>query len=595
LLLTATAIGTSSACTNNAAVSANGGTSPYAYTWSNGALTSTISNVPAGTYSVIVTDANGCSASSTVILNRQAFNPSAQTTDVSCFAGNDGTITVTNANAVAPLSYSINGTTFQSGSTFIGLAAGTYTITVRDANGCFGFVTKTIQQPTQIQVVVNNITQTCAGQSNGAITITPSGGAGAFTFEWAGPGGFTSTKQSPTNLPAGNYTAIVKDKNSCSTTLAATVPAFAAINVVATLRNVACRGEVNGSITLSVSGGSSNFSFSWSTGATTKDIFNLPAGSYSVTIRDSVNGCIEVRNYSITQPAATLSFTTIRTNATGCSSLGTITAAPSGGTAPYTYRLNNGTYQSAGTFTGLSGGDYTVWVRDANGCATSKIVTITDSGTDEYEGNNAKNQAKQIPINAAVYARIGASADVDWFKFTTSPQAGQFIVTLTHPSINYNFQLYPANGTVAVTPLSSSATTKMYNLAANSTYYVYVQGTVSLACYTLNVSIPSITATNATNQQAEVVEVVSTPETMKASVFPNPHKGAFKIQVASPITAEASVELINAAGQKFTTRKVSLIKGEGNIIAFSGVAPGIIFYRIHAGKYYLTGKIVGAN
>jgi len=377
-LLTATATGTSTACSNSATVVAAGGTAPYTYLWINGATTATITNLPAGTYSVLVTDANGCTApaSATVTAN-EAFNPSASVSNVSCFGGSNGSITVTNVNSTAPFTFSIDGINFVPGVlpySFNNLAAGTYNIAVRDANGCTGFVSKTITQPPLLTVVLNNAQRTCHGQSSGAINVTVSGGTGALSYSWTGPNGYTSTQRNISNLAAGNYAFIVTDNNGCTANLNVAVQSFNEITVSAEITNVPCRGGSTGAINLTVSGGNnSGFSFAWSGGstATTEDISNLGAGNYNVTITDAGSGCAITRSYTITQPASNLSLATAKTNATGCNSLGTITATGAGGTSPYQYRLGNGSLQSSGLFTNLYGGTYTVWIVDANGCTTS--------------------------------------------------------------------------------------------------------------------------------------------------------------------------------------------------------------------------------
>ena len=599
-LLTAVATGTSTSCANSATVNAAGGTGAYSYLWSNAAITKTISNISAGTYSVTVTDANGCTAiASVTVTANEAFNPSASATNVSCFGGTNGSIAVTNANATAPFSFSIDGVNFQAGTlpyVFSKLSAGTYTIAVRDANGCTGFVTKTVSQPAALTVVLINVQSTCAGAATGAITVTVSGGSGALSYAWTGTA-FSSTQKDVSTLAAGNYTLTVTDNNGCTANLVVAVPSFNAIIYNAVVSNISCKGQANGAINLTVSGGTgTGFNYNWNNGATTEDISNLLAGNYSVNITDRGSGCVANQSYTVTQPASNIALAAAKTNATGCGgSLGTITATGSGGTIPYQYKLDNGLYQSSGLFVGLYAGNFTVWIKDASGCSISKLVAITDNGTDQYESNNSKSQAKAIAVGANIFARIALSTDAaDWFKFTTPAGTASYTMSMAHPTVNYNFNLYAAaNNSPALVPGSSGIGSKTYILAGNSTYYISVTGGLSFTCYQLSVTTPLSVKASPAIAVARTVSDEPTSDNLKAIVFPNPHQGNFSLHITSPEDGKASIELFTASGQKITTKNVLLKKGTNNLVPFTGMRAGIILYRLQAGKYITNGKIIG--
>ncbi|MBL0182868.1 MAG: hypothetical protein IPP96_11495 [Chitinophagaceae bacterium] len=137
----------------------------------------------------------------------------------------------------------------------------------------------------------------------------------------------------------------------------------------------------------------------------TEDLTSLTAGSYTLLVTDNDNGCTLSKTVVVTQPAANLNLATAKTNVNGCISMGTITGTGSGGTTPYQYSLDGTNYQPSGLFINVAGGTYTVYVKDANGCTNTKSVTVTDNGSDQYEGNNSKNQAKTINVgnNIAAY------------------------------------------------------------------------------------------------------------------------------------------------------------------------------------------------
>jgi uncharacterized delta-60 repeat protein len=597
--LTVAMSGTSASCNGNATATPSGGTMPYSYQWSNGATTQTINGVPHGTYVVIVTDAHGCTITdSFTVKGNSPINPTAQVVNVSCFGGSNGSITITGASGTPPYTYSINGSPYQSSNQFAGLSAGTYTVSVTDATGCVDFVTKTITQPAALSVVLDSMRTACFGVNNGRIYITVSGGSGAKTYNWTGPNGFTSTAQDPNNIGAGNYSVTVIDSKGCEASLSETLLQWPAVTISNSITNVGCRGDVTGAIDLTVSGGTgSGFIFTW-TGpnsfvSTSENINGLKAGNYKVTVSDLGSGCSVQQTITVSQPSANLTLSTSKTNATGCNSLGTVTATGAGGTSPYQYSIDGTNYQSSGLFTGLYAGTYTIWVKDANGCSTSKAVSITDNGSDEFEGNNTKGQAKQITIGTAISARIAVSTDVaDWFKFTTG-SAGSYILTLTHPSASFVFNLYAAgNNTPALTPVSSTAQSKIYNLAANTTHYIDVTGGLSYVCYQLSIS--TFIATKPNNNGTTVLENIPSA-ILRATAYPNPHQGQFNIKIESPVDGVATVELFNVNGEKVVEKQVAVQKNVASIVYFTDHKYAVLFYKVVIGEYSAVGKVLGPN
>lgn len=603
---------TSTACSNIATVAAGGGTPGYTYLWSNGSTSPTISGVPVGTYNVTVTDANGCTATASVTLTvAEAFNPSASVTNVTCFGANNGIITVTNANGTGQLMFSKDGgVSFVNGSlpfSFTNLAPGTYNIAVKDVNGCTGFVEKTIAQPTVLTATIGSVQSTCFGASTGAINITVSGGTPSYSYSWTGLGGsFSSSQLNISSLAAGDYTLTVRDNNNCTYSLPVTVPSIAAILVSETINNVTCRGAANGSITVNASGGTNypppSFNYLWNTGATTTTISNLAPGNYSVRITDNGSGCFINKSYTVTQPTLVLALTTTKTNATGCNSLGTITATGSGGTAPYTYTVN-GNVINESSIGGLYAGDYTVTVTDANGCTTSKIVTITDNGSDEYEGNNSKNQAKQIPASGSLTARLALANDAaDWFRFTAPVSASGLysIKTMTTaPNVAYAINVYASgNNTPAIVPVNViNSGEKHYQLTAGTTYFVSITtATLSFICYNLTVSaLEPVEITANTPQSRITVEATPVIDMLKAFTYPNPHSGNFTLSIESPEDGVATVEMFTVNGQKLSERKANVVKGKGNTMKYSNMNYAILFYKVSIGKNFATGKIISPN
>jgi large repetitive protein len=382
--------------TGSLTVTASGGTSPYQYsinggtTWQSGG---TFSALAAGTYTINVKDANNCVTTTSTTITQPSAPLSASVTaqtNVLCFGQSTGSLTVTASGGTSPYQYSINGgTTWQSGGTFSALAAGTYTITVKDANNCTTTTSATITQPSApLSATVTAQTNVlCFGQSTGSLTVTASGGTSPYQYSinggstWQSGGTFSA-------LAAGTYTITVKDANNCTTTTSATItqPSAPLSATVTAQTNVLCFGNATGSVAISVAGGTSPYLFSINGGVnyqSSNTFSGLTASNYIVTVKDA-NNCLTTVNVNITQPSAPLSATvTAQTNVL-CygQSTGSLTVTASGGTSPYQYSINGGsTWQSGGTFSALAAGTYTITVKDANNCTTTTSATITQPST----------------------------------------------------------------------------------------------------------------------------------------------------------------------------------------------------------------------
>lgn len=603
--LSITVTGTLATCNGSVNANVSGGTTPYIYLWNNGATTQSISNVPAGTYSVVVTDANGCTVTGAyTITGNSSINPTATVTNVNCFGGSNGIITVTGAGGTAPRTYNINGSPFQSNNIFNNLPAGVYIIGAKDANGCSDFVTKIITQPVLLTVVLDSTRKTCFGINGGRIYITSNGGSGAKTYSWTGPNGYISTVQDPNNLVAGDYSVTVTDTKGCTTALNVTLASWPSISISEVITNVACKNEFTGAINVTVAGGTgSGFTFSWNgPGNTilpaTEDIYGLRSGNYTLTLTDAGSGCSIQKTIVVTQPDSVVNMTVSNPpNITACGGTTTITATGFGGTAPYEYSLDGGTYQTANIFTAITAGSHTVSIRDANGCIKTITKTVTDNGADPYETNNTKNQSKLISVGTIINARIAIASDgADWFKFTTGG-AGIYTLNLTHPSISHVFSLYSSvNNSPALTPVSTTATTKEYNLSSNTTYHIQITGALSFTCYTLMVSEGSITIMNrGTDEAIKETPDVLTITKIQTKVYPNPHQGAFNLQISSPEETKAMIQIMTADGKIIINRYVTLQKGNSNILYFEGIRKSVLFYRVITNNKTVTGKIIGPN
>ncbi len=348
----------------------SGGVSPYTYSWTGGATTQDRSGLSAGTYTVTVTDANTCTKTLSVTITEPAAIVLTEThVNVLCNGNSTGSIDLTVSGGISPYTYSwTGGATTQDRS---GLVAGTYTVTVTDANACTKTLSVTITEPTAITLTETHVNVLCNGNSTGSIDLTVSGGTGAYTYSWTGG----ATTQDRSGLAAGTYTVTVTDANACTKTLSVTITEASTLVLTETHVNVLCNGASTGSIDLTVSGGISPYTYSWTGGATTQDRSGLAAGTYTVTVTDA-NACTKTLSVTLTEPTAiVLTETHVNALCNG-NSTGSIDLTVSGGTGAYTYSWTGGaTTQDR---SGLSAGTYTVTVTDANACTKTLSTTITE-------------------------------------------------------------------------------------------------------------------------------------------------------------------------------------------------------------------------
>ena len=334
-----------------------------------------------GTVKVSVGHNSSCTGS--VMLNIAISDLSGRlvsSQDVTCNGASDGSASVAAdaGTGQPPYAYSLDGGAFQPGGLFSGIPIGNHYVTIRDASSCIVMVPFVINQPEPLLGSVSEQTDViCFGDNTGSVSVTAAGGVPPYGYQ-LGSGPF-QTNATFGSLAAGNYIITIRDANNCDFMLPVTInQPESAMNGTITVAAIRCFGESNGSLDLSVTGGTLPYTFLWSNGAATEDIASLPAGNYSVTITDA-NGCTTLANSAVTQPASALTGSIVsRTDVTEFGgNNGSVTVSGSGGTSPYQYRLDENDFQSSGTFGSLSAGTYDVTVRDAGMCLYELTVTIT--------------------------------------------------------------------------------------------------------------------------------------------------------------------------------------------------------------------------
>jgi outer membrane protein OmpA-like peptidoglycan-associated protein len=345
-------------------ISVKGGVTPYTYAWSNSAVTQDLTNLEAGRYFVNVTGATGCQKSLEATINQpEPLNLAiTSTTNVKCFGENNGAIDLTITGGVEPYIYSwSNGATTEDISEIV---AGSYTINVSDANGCFNNISTNISQPEPLSATISDVKNiNCHGDSTGAITIEVKGGTQPYKYQWSNG----ATTEDISNLKIGTYDVEIIDANGCTQNLAASItqPPLLIARVDET-ENVLCNGTLEGSIDISVSGGVTPYIYNWSNGSNLQDITNAGAGKYTVQITDA-NGCNRNLESEIIEPEMLIVSIAEITNIKEFGKTdGSLSLTVNGGVGPYHYSWSNG--QTTQNIDNLVAGNYSVIVLDANGC-----------------------------------------------------------------------------------------------------------------------------------------------------------------------------------------------------------------------------------
>jgi gliding motility-associated-like protein len=373
-----------------------GGTLFYSYLWTNGATTEDLVNLPAGNYSVTVTDGNACTVvGGTYTINEPApivVTPSI--TNVTCFGLSNGAITVSASGGTPGYTYAwSNGST---ATTITGLTAGTYTVTVTDAFNCVRIVPVTVTQPDLLtaNAVITNVT--CFGGNVGAIDVTVFGGTSPYQFSWSN----NATTEDLSGLTAGTYSITIRDANNCSFTNTYTITQPTQLVVTYVQTNVTCFGGSDGAINVAVSGGTPNYTYAWSDGPTVEDRTGLTAAAYVLTVTDN-NGCEEIISVTITQPALLTVAESITDVSCNGGNDGAITLLVNGGTTPYFFNWSN--LSSSQNLAGLTAGTYSVTVTDINGCEAFGNYTVNEPPGYTYLWSNGETTEDLSSIVAGNY------------------------------------------------------------------------------------------------------------------------------------------------------------------------------------------------
>lgn len=361
-----------------------GGTPPFNYSLDGAADvgSSVFTDLSAGTYTVVVTDANGCTddIEITIVNQPPPIASILDLNDVTCNGGLNGSVIIGVTDGTAPFTYSLDGGTPQPSNAFPAILAGTHEVIVVDANGCSDTIEFIIDEPSPLTYSTTVTDVTCFEACDGEIAISASGATPPYMY--SDDNGLTFTPFDVLDdLCAGDIFVVVQDANGClaNSTITITEPT----ELLATFSTIdpACHGTPTGEIDIDASGGVLPYSYSTDGGASfdpTEPLIDMYAGDYDVVVQDA-NGCEFIETITLTDPPP-FTFTYVSNDPSNCGADdGSFEMIASGGTSPYTYSLDGSTPSASGLFDGLFSGLYTLSATDADGCTDSTTAALSDN------------------------------------------------------------------------------------------------------------------------------------------------------------------------------------------------------------------------
>lgn len=592
--------------------SINGGTS---YQASN-----TFNNLAGGTYNIrvrVVGTGTSCvTSSNNIVLTQptQAIILGVTPTATSDCGQNDGTITINASGGIAPLQYSIdNGVTYQANNIFTGIAAGTYTIKVRNANATCEVPYSTpivVTQPNSATITNAMGTPATCGQNNGSITITATGGIAPLQYSINGTTWQTSNVFN--NIAGGTYNIYVRNnggtcvKQHSSTVNISGTGQPTITNVAST--NVTDCSLNNGTITVTATGGNTPLQYSKDGGSTwqASNVFSgLSAGTYNIMVRNADNSCPATASpVTITVPTAPTIASVQATNPTDCGlNDGTITVLASG-TGALQYSINGTTWQTSNVFTNVSAGAYTIYVRNADATCvvqTNTQTTITNQILPVINNVSSTNPTAcglndgTITINSTPNAGVQYSINgVNWqtANVFTNLAAGSYTVRVRYSS-GLCTVVHPTPVNIIAASGIQIIQTVVYNPTActnvnDGSITIYATGGNGLLQYSINNGTTFQISNTFTNLAAGVYNIIvkdgtgacqsTTSATLVAPTAPTTPTGTAtptancflsngSITVTAPLGANYEYSINNGATWQTTTTFANLAAGTYAIIA----------------------------
>ncbi len=474
-----------------ASVIVDGGFQPYTYTWSpSGGNTSTALGLASGTYSVLVTDSQGCTDSVEVFIDSPAPISIQETISSTECGANNGSVTINTSGGTGAYTYAWT-PNVSSSSSANNLGAGLYSLVVSDENDCSESIDILIPTEGNLDVLIESLTNTsCIGVSDGTASVIVDGGFQPYTYTWSPSGGNTSTAL---GLASGTYSVLVTDSQGCTDSVEVFIDSPAPISIQETISSTEC-GANNGSVTINTSGGTGAYTYAWTPNvSSSSSANNLGAGLYSLVVSDE-NDCSESIDILIPTEGNldVLIESLTNTSCIGVSD-GTASVIVDGSFQPYTYTWSPSGGNTS-TASGLASGTYSVLVKDAQGCTGTVEVTISSPEQIEIFGDviDAECSMSNGSISAMANGGTG-SLTFEWSPEgeTTSSiselSAGNYTLTVTDDNGCFATQDFLVGATGILAIEVDPVFTTIYEggsvqLTASGALYYYWDPSESLSC-----------------------------------------------------------------------------------------------------------------
>ena len=458
-----TAVPCNGGSTGSATVTATGGTGALTYLWSNGAMTDMNLAIVSGTYTVTVTDANLCTFTATATVTQPtALSVGLGSSAVLCNGSSTGSVTATASGGVATYTYVWNNGIAAANNPNI--AAGTYTVTATDSNLCTTSSTLNVGEPAILMAMASNTNISCFGAADGTATATSMGGVAGYTYMWSDAAMQTTAIAS--NLAPGTYIVTSTDANMCTATTTAEVTEPNVLAASFATTNVLCFGSNTGALTLTATGGTTAYTYSWShDGAlATNAATSLYAGVYTVFVSDN-NNCTTTASIAVAEPTVGIGLVLVASNQTSGTANGAVDLTATGGAAPYTYAWDNGAVIE--DLTGVPAGTYCVTVTDNNGCTSTACAVVTYLvGTDNL-GGFATLQAFPNPTEGEfkLHVAVNQATDIVAQVFGVTGQAVTQQTAKNTKQHTFNFDLSALAAGVYYVRIQAGTDTQVVKIA----------------------------------------------------------------------------------------------------------------------------------
>jgi gliding motility-associated-like protein len=525
----------------------SGGINPVSYSWSNGATTPNISNVPGGNYKLILTDANNCKDSINAIVNSTpSISFLLSKTDALCSISN-GQITSNTSNGSAPYTYLWN--TGQTTSSITNLSGGWYKLTVTDAKGCVKSDSVFVKTYTKPILSLTKTDNKC-NQNNGSVVSSVLNGTGTFTYYW-------NTGAATANLSGliqNSYTLTVTDSAGCKDTASISITDFPSPILSTNSKSDAKCGLANGLITTNINLGTAPYSYSWSNGASTPNIVGLLPSTYSVTVTDA-NNCKDTLVETIINRSLPLISLVSFNQKCGVSN-GSITCNVIGSIGPITYLWSNGA--TSKSISNLVAGKYIVTITDSLQCSktdslilgqfTKPILTLTkiDNKCNQNNGSISSSiingtGTKTYLWNTGATSAVLSGLTQGNFTLTVTDSAG-CKDTASISIIDYPSPILITNTkTNAKCGLANGSITTNTNMGTAPYNYIWSNGATTSNVSNLVSNTYSVTVTDANNCKDTLTETIVNFSLPQLSV-------SYKKQTCDSLNA--SMEVIPSGGYK---------------------------------------------